>query len=147
MSCWVKDNFNIFVLHGHPYLGASCWIMSLSDQGVVILYVRLTSPNSRLMFVLIIFYIDINECASNPCENAGQCVDGVASFTCRCTAGFRGTRCEESELRLGPMMTSSNGNIFRITGHLCGEFTGHRWIPHTKASDVKLWCFLWSEPE
>ena len=25
------------------------------------------------------------------------------------------------------MMTSSNGNIFRVTGHLCGEFTGHRW--------------------
>ena len=23
------------------------------------------------------------------------------------------------------MMTSSNGNIFRVTGHLCGEFTGH----------------------
>ena len=33
------------------------------------------------------------------------------------------------------MMTSSNGNIFRITGPLCGEFTGHRWIPLTKASD------------
>ena len=31
------------------------------------------------------------------------------------------------------MMTSSNGNIFRVTGHLCGEFTGPRWIPHTKA--------------
>ena len=40
------------------------------------------------------------------------------------------------------MMTSSNGNIFRITGHLCGEITGHQWIPHTKASDVKLWYFL-----
>ena len=26
-------------------------------------------------------------------------------------------------------MTSSNGNIFRVTGHLCGEFTGLRWIP------------------
>ena len=24
------------------------------------------------------------------------------------------------------MMTSSNGNIFRVTGHLCGEFTGPR---------------------
>ena len=24
------------------------------------------------------------------------------------------------------MMTSSNGNIFRVTGPLCGEFTGHR---------------------
>ena len=24
------------------------------------------------------------------------------------------------------MITSSNGNIFRVTGHLCGEFTGPR---------------------
>ena len=45
------------------------------------------------------------------------------------------------------MMTSSNGNIFRVTGHLCGKFTGHRWISHTKASDAELWCFLWSAPE
>ena len=41
-------------------------------------------------------------------------------------------------------MTSSNENIFRVTGHLCGQLTGHRWIPHTKASDAELWCFLWS---
>ena len=27
------------------------------------------------------------------------------------------------------MRTSSNGNIFRVTGPLWGEFTGHRWIP------------------
>ena len=40
------------------------------------------------------------------------------------------------------MMTSSNGNIFRVTGHLCGKFTGPRWIPRTKASDAELWCFL-----
>ena len=40
----------------------------------------------------------------------------------------------------GHMMTSSNGNIFRITGPLCGEFTGHRWIlpqrPVTWSFDV-----------
>ena len=30
------------------------------------------------------------------------------------------------------MMTSSNGNFFRVTGLLCGEFTGHQWIPSTK---------------
>ena len=41
------------------------------------------------------------------------------------------------------MMTSSNSNIFRVTGPLSGEFTGHRWIPLTKASDAELWCFLW----
>ena len=45
------------------------------------------------------------------------------------------------------MMTSSNGNIFRVPGHLCWEFTGPRWIPSTKASDAELWCFLWSVPE
>ena len=30
------------------------------------------------------------------------------------------------------LMTSSNGNIFRVTGPLWGEFTGHRWIPLTR---------------
>ena len=40
------------------------------------------------------------------------------------------------------MMTSSNGNIFRVTGPLCGEFTGPRWIPTqrpvTRSFDVCL---------
>ena len=27
------------------------------------------------------------------------------------------------------MMTTSNGNIFRVAGPLCREFTGHRWFP------------------
>ena len=45
------------------------------------------------------------------------------------------------------IMTSGNGNMFRVTGPLCGEFSGHRWIPRTKASDAELWCFLWSAPE
>ena len=39
-------------------------------------------------------------------------------------------------------MTSSNGNIFRVTGPLCGENNGRRWIPHTKAGDAELWCFF-----
>ena len=46
------------------------------------------------------------------------------------------------------MMTSSNGNMFRVTGFCegeftgdCGEFTGHRWILLTQTSDAELWCF------
>ena len=35
------------------------------------------------------------------------------------------------------MMTSSNGNIFRVTGPLCG-FTDPRWIPRAMASDAEL---------
>ena len=43
--------------------------------------------------------------------------------------------------RYGPfphaaMMTSSNGNIFRVTCTLGGEFNGHWWILLTKASDA-----------
>ena len=49
--------------------------------------------------------------------------------------------------RKASMMKSSNENIFRVTGHLCGEFTGHWWIPRTIASDVELCCFLRSAPE
>ena len=29
-------------------------------------------------------------------------------------------------------MTSSNGNILHVTGLLCREFIGHRWIPRTQ---------------
>ena len=36
-------------------------------------------------------------------------------------------------------MTSSNENIFRVTGPLWGESTGHRWIPFTKTRNVELW--------
>ena len=35
-------------------------------------------------------------------------------------------------------------HIFRVTGHLCGEFTGDRWILRSKVSDVELRYFLWS---
>ena len=38
------------------------------------------------------------------------------------------------------MMTSSDGNIFRITGPVCREFTSHRWIHLTKASDFLFIC-------
>ena len=37
------------------------------------------------------------------------------------------------------VMTSSNGNIFCVTGPLFWEFTGHRWIPIPKARDAELW--------
>ena len=33
---------------------------------------------------------------------------------------------------LSDMMTSSNGNIFRVIAHLCRDFTTHWWIPRTR---------------
>ena len=37
--------------------------------------------------------------------------------------------------------------LFRVTGPLCEEFTGHWRIPLTKADDAELWFFLWSALE
>ena len=45
------------------------------------------------------------------------------------------------------MMTSSNGNIFRVAGPLWWGSIGHRWIPLTMASDAELWCFFRCEHE
>ena len=37
---------------------------------------------------------DIDECASSPCMNGGECDDNINAFTCRCADGFEGTLCE-----------------------------------------------------
>ena len=34
---------------------------------------------------------------------------------------------------------SSTRKIFRVTGHLCKEFTGHRYIPCTNGNTAELW--------
>ena len=71
---------------------------------------------------------------------------GRYSFLYCCV--FRGKCSRDAIFAIRVMMTSSNGNFFRVTGHLCGEFSSHRWIPSTKAIDADLWCFLlWSAPE
>ena len=44
--------------------------------------------------IIFIFIKDTDDCALNPCQNGGSCVDGVDSFTCFCDAGFEGVNCQ-----------------------------------------------------
>ena len=40
------------------------------------------------------FLKDIDECASNPCQNGGTCNDGINAYTCDCVPGHAGDNCE-----------------------------------------------------
>ena len=77
-----------------------------------------------------------------------NCFALISAFTFMWMADFETPHLaksrEQRDVDLDIMKTSSNGNIFRLTGPLCDEFTGHRRIPRTKASDAELRCFLWS---
>lgn len=42
---------------------------------------------------------DVDECASQPCLNKGQCRDDVDGFQCLCLPGFSGNLCQVSETR------------------------------------------------
>ena len=47
----------------------------------------------------ILSFADIDDCKDNPCNNGGNCIDGVASYTCVCPVGFLGLDCEKSGLK------------------------------------------------
>ena len=36
----------------------------------------------------------MNECESNPCNNAGTCVDMMNNYVCICTPMYTGVHCE-----------------------------------------------------
>ena len=53
--------------------------------------------NTFLKIYIYIPFLDIDDCAPNPCQNGGTCTDGVDSYNCTCVAGFIGINCGTSE--------------------------------------------------
>ena len=51
---------------------------------------------------------------------------GIVTFVQLTQPDFRAVFIKMVYRGPGIMMPSSNGNIFRVTGPLCGEFIGHR---------------------
>ncbi|XP_021551722.1 coagulation factor X isoform X2 [Neomonachus schauinslandi] len=45
-------------------------------------------------------YRDGDQCESSPCQNEGQCADGLGEYTCTCSEGYEGKNCELSTRKL-----------------------------------------------
>lgn len=44
------------------------------------------------------FFVDVDECASAPCQNGGTCVDEEDSFRCECPLAWEGNICQFGKL-------------------------------------------------
>lgn len=47
--------------------------------------------------IAFLFFLVIDHCVSSPCLNSGRCINLREDFTCECTAGYRGKRCQEEK--------------------------------------------------
>ncbi|KAK3084236.1 hypothetical protein FSP39_010467 [Pinctada imbricata] len=67
-------------------------------------YVELNNNELIVSFLIIYFsaiviqscmyFTDMDECASGPCQNNGKCTDMVNAYECRCKTGYSGYHCE-----------------------------------------------------
>ena len=74
----------------------------------------------------------MNDCITTTKQSTIKpCAYFLGYTVCQCTILCNAFRCEYiTEWRHHDiMMTSPNGNMFRVTGPLWGESTGPRWIP------------------
>ncbi|XP_027622797.1 sushi, nidogen and EGF-like domain-containing protein 1 [Tupaia chinensis] len=73
-------------------------------------------------------HLDVNECASDPCQNGGTCTHGIN--TCQCPAGFGGPTCETDVDECSSDPCLNGGSCVDLVGNytcVCAEpFEGPR---------------------
>lgn len=43
------------------------------------------------------YFVDINECLSNPCVNGAECINTPGGYTCNCKEGWTGLNCANGQ--------------------------------------------------
>ena len=85
------------VIYQCSRLKPTCILENLSIYLIIYPFINLykylvTSISSSICFVRAILE-NIDECVGVDCNN-GECVDGVAAYTCSCEDGYSGALCE-----------------------------------------------------
>ena len=75
------------------HLFAICYQYQNLYLGILTLkYFRINRVFNWLKYYTI--FVDIDECASSPCQNSGNCMDQINGYTCNCFHGYDGSNCE-----------------------------------------------------
>merc|ERR1712100_657910 len=90
--------------------------------------------------------VNVDECATNPCQNGGECVDGVDGYTCICYSTHTGDLCEievDEDYQSGGSSTihHHHHHHHHHGGHIfinCNGGWGLQWLLKQKAQTA--WC-------
>ena len=68
---------------------------------------------------------NIDDCAIDSCQHGGKCKDGNNTFTCTCSKGYDGTRCEKHVLcEASEELCKNSGKCTNIDDHYKCDCTG-----------------------
>jgi len=76
---------------------------------------------------------DIDDCASVQCQNGGECIDDVNSYTCECARSFEGTSCEN-----WPSHDSGPSEVAQWQQYGLNYF-GYQWRHTNQPENRKPW--------
>uniref|UniRef100_A0A8C0G0P6 Crumbs cell polarity complex component 2 n=1 Tax=Chelonoidis abingdonii TaxID=106734 RepID=A0A8C0G0P6_CHEAB len=75
---------------------------------------------------------NIDECASNPCQNGAICLDRVNEYNCFCVPGFQGNRCEIDINECASRPCKNNGTCLNeMDRYLCKCVPGYTGTFHS----------------
>ena len=91
---WVhlRTNLAMFVFIGHLAMSFD-WFSSILNK-------EMSNLRGNFIMTKMIFNLDIDECASSPCQHGATCNESLARYDCTCAPGYNGTNCEIGEWKV-----------------------------------------------